>query len=90
MYQYLIKTEEGKDKAASLSLRNELYNKIARLEWRVCPELLRLSARPHWANQTYIVQLLQQCSNPEKSVVLFKFKSYFNWSPVGGDTENTR
>ncbi len=37
-----------KGKAALLSL----YNETARLEWRVSPELLRLSTPPHWANLT--------------------------------------
>ncbi len=42
----------GKGKAALLSLDSELCNKIVRLEQRVGPELLRLSAPPHWANLT--------------------------------------
>ncbi len=40
----------GKGQTALLSLCNELYNEIERLEWRVGPELLRLSVPPHWAN----------------------------------------
>ncbi len=35
-----------------LSLYNELYNKISRLEWRVGPELLQRSAPPHSVNLT--------------------------------------
>ncbi len=33
-------TRLGKGKAVLLSLYNDLYNKIVRLEWRVSPELL--------------------------------------------------
>ncbi len=51
------------DKAALLSLYNELYNEIARLEWRVSPELLRLSTLPHWANLT----ILTVCSLTHQS-----------------------
>ncbi len=41
---------KGKGKAALLSLYNIVYNEIARLEWRVRPEPLRLSVPLHWAN----------------------------------------
>ncbi len=39
-------------RGALLSLNNEMDNKIARLEWRVSPEQLQLSALPQWANLT--------------------------------------
>ncbi len=43
---------KSKGKAALLLLYSELYNKIARLEWRISPEPLQLSVLPQWANLT--------------------------------------
>ncbi len=43
---------EGKGEAALLSLYNELYDEIARLEWKASLEPLRPRAPPPVANLT--------------------------------------